>query len=77
MTNTVVGDVFLEFQRVGQFVKVTAIDPESLTEVSIMGPPSASEDTLGRNAMRKLAYVLSRQGEKREAQAPPNKRPDA
>lgn len=63
MTNVVVGDVFLEFQRVGQFVKVTAIDPESLTEVSIMGPPSASEDTLGRNAMRKLAYVLGRKSE--------------
>lgn len=64
MTNVVVGDVFLEFQRVGQFVKVTAIDPESLTEVSIMGPPSASEDTLGRNAMRKLAYVLGRKSER-------------
>jgi hypothetical protein len=75
MANMVVGDVFLEFQRVGQFVKVTAIDPESLTEVSIMGPPSVSEDTLGRNAMRKLAYVLSRKSETRAA--PANRQPDA
>ncbi|MFO0995157.1 MAG: hypothetical protein U1F33_00635 [Alphaproteobacteria bacterium] len=69
MAETTVGDVFLEFQRVGQFIKVTAIDPESLTEVSIMGPPSASEDTLGRNAMRKLAYVLSRKGDRHQMES--------
>jgi len=60
MVKDQIGDVFLEFQRVGHCVKVTAVDPASLTEVSIMGPPSAGEDVLGRNAIRKLAYALGR-----------------
>ncbi|MFN0042607.1 MAG: DUF6898 family protein [Alphaproteobacteria bacterium] len=53
-------DVFLEFQRIGLFVKVTAIDPASLVEVSIVGPPSAGEGALGRTAMKKLAHVLGK-----------------
>ncbi|MHA1568235.1 MAG: DUF6898 family protein, partial [Alphaproteobacteria bacterium] len=31
-------EVLLEFHRVGNAVKVTAMDPESMVEVSIMGP---------------------------------------
>ena len=59
-----VGEVFLEFQRIGHCVKVTAIDPASLTEVSVMGPPSAGDEILGRNAIKKLAYALGRSGAK-------------
>ena len=60
MIHELTGDVFLEFQRIGLFVKVTAIDPASLVEVSIVGPPSAGEDVLGRTAMKKLAHVLGK-----------------
>ncbi|MFQ5466991.1 MAG: hypothetical protein ACE5DS_02540, partial [Kiloniellaceae bacterium] len=35
--------VIVEFYRVGTFVKVSAIDPASLTEVSIVGAPAAGE----------------------------------
>jgi len=39
---------------------VTAVDPETLTEVTIMGPPSAGQEMLKRNAINKLNYVLSK-----------------
>lgn len=56
------GDVLLEFLRLGATVKVTAIDPRSLVEVSIVGPSSAGEAALRRVAIDKLRYVLKRQG---------------
>ncbi len=48
-------DVIIEFQRIGASVKVSAIDPETLTEVSIAGPASAGEEALTRAVMQKLA----------------------
>ncbi len=42
-------------------VKVSAIDVATSTEVSIMGPPNAGEETLKRAVVRKLEYVLERQ----------------
>jgi hypothetical protein len=55
--------VLLEFQQIGHAVKVTAVDPKTLTEVSIVGPASAGEAALGRNAINKLRYVLARRGQ--------------
>ena len=56
-------EVILEFHAIGNAVKVTAIDPETMIEVSIMGPPSAGEEALKRAALRKLEYVLAKRGE--------------
>jgi hypothetical protein len=53
-------EVILEFQRIGNSVKVTAVDSETLVEVSIVGAASASEEALRRTAVRKLEYVLER-----------------
>jgi hypothetical protein len=53
-------EVILEFQRIGNSVKVTAVDSETLVEVSIVGAASASEEILRRTAVRKLEYVLER-----------------
>ena len=53
-------EVILEFHVVGNAVKVTAIDPETLVEVSIMGPRSAGEEALKRAALRKLDYMLAK-----------------
>lgn len=55
----------IEFHQVGASVKVTAIDPASLIEVSTLGPASLSQDELARAAIRKLEFVLAR----RNAQA--------
>jgi hypothetical protein len=51
-------EVILEFQRLGNAVKVTATDPETLVEVSIMGPARSPEAELRRTALDKLDYVL-------------------
>ena len=58
-------EALIEFHRVGAYVKVSAVDPETLTEVSIVGDPAAGEETLRRTAVRKLDYVLKRNREKR------------
>lgn len=55
-------EVILEFFPVGAFVKVSAMDTASLTEVSIQGPASASRETLQRNALKRLEYVLKKRG---------------
>ncbi len=55
-------EVLLEFQPMGQLVKVTAFDSKSMTEVSIQGPKSAGEDALRHNALRRLEYVLKKKG---------------
>ena len=52
--------VIIEFYRLGAYVKVSAVDPETLTEVCIVGAPSAGEAALARAAVSKLAYVLDR-----------------
>jgi len=51
-------EVILEFQRLGNAVKVTATDPDTLVEVSITGPARATEAELKRAALDKLDYVL-------------------
>ena len=53
-------EVLIEFQQVGNAVKVTAVDTETLVEVSMMGPVSAGEEVLKRNVINKLNYVLSK-----------------
>ncbi len=54
------GDVIIEFYQVGAYVKVTAVDTATYTEVSIVGDPARSEEALKRAAVRKLEYVLER-----------------
>jgi len=54
-------EVILEYHQVGNSVRVAAVDPETLTEVSIVGSASAGMETLKRTAIRKLEYVLAKQ----------------
>jgi hypothetical protein len=56
-------ETLFEFHWVGAYVKVSAVDPVTLTEVSIVGDPSAGETALKQAADRKLAYVLKRNRE--------------
>ncbi len=53
-------EILIEFQQIGNSVKVAAIDPETLIEVSIVGPPSAGEEALTLAAVRKLVWVLEK-----------------
>jgi hypothetical protein len=52
--------VIIEFVRVGAYVKVSAVDPVSGIEASIVGNPASGEATLKRTAVRKLQYVLNK-----------------
>ena len=55
-------EVIIEFFPVGNFVKVSAMDARTLTEISIQGPKSAGEEMLKRNALKRLEYVLKKKG---------------
>ena len=52
----------IEFHQVGNAVKVTAMDPVTLTEVTIIGAPSAGDTELTRLVVRKLEYMLAKRG---------------
>ena len=53
-------EFLIEFRQVGAAVKVSAVDPVTLTEVSIVGPASAGADVLEQVAIRKLERALRR-----------------
>jgi len=53
-------EVYVEFIPVGAYVKVSAVDAASGTEVSIVGPSNASPAELEANVMRKLDYVMQK-----------------
>ena len=66
-------EALLEFHRIGNSVKVTAVDPVSLIEVSIVGDPNAGETALAHAAVRKLRYVLGRRRSASRAAPDPTK----
>lgn len=49
--------IIFEFITMGAVVKVSAIDPATDTEVSIMGPANESPELLKATALRKLQYM--------------------
>ncbi|MBI4183781.1 MAG: hypothetical protein HY521_07270 [Proteobacteria bacterium] len=53
-------EILFELHRIGAYVKVTAIDPETRIEASIVGDPQRDIEALKRAALRKLDYVLAR-----------------
>lgn len=55
-------EIIIEFHPVGGAVKVSAMDVQTLTEISIQGPANAGEEILKRNAIKRLEYVLRKKG---------------
>ena len=55
-------EVIIEYHQIGNFMKVSAMDVSSLTEVSIQGPVNTPEQTLQNNALKRLEYVLRKKG---------------
>jgi hypothetical protein len=53
-------EVIFEFIRVGAAIKVSAVDPATGTEASIVGDPASGEAALKRLARQKLEYVLAK-----------------
>lgn len=54
--------VIFEFTQIGTYTKVTAMDTDTLTEISIQGPSTTPEKILKNNALRRLKYVLQKKG---------------
>ena len=54
----------IEFTQIGASVKVTAVDPRTLTEVSIVGGAQYSQEFLTRQVVKKLEYVLAKRDQK-------------
>ena len=50
----------IELIQVGDYVKVSAVDPDSGVEACIVGARTAGEAALQRMAVRKLEYVLAK-----------------
>ena len=53
-------EIIFEFRSQGRYVRVTAMDPATLTEVTIVGDAACGEDQLRETAARKLDYVLAK-----------------
>lgn len=52
--------VYFEMREVGKYIRVSAIDPITNTEVHIAGDPQAGQEALKRIATRKLRYVIAK-----------------
>lgn len=55
----------IEFTQIGNNVKVTAVDPKTLIEVSIVGGAQYSQEFLTRQAVKKLEHQLAKRSEGR------------
>lgn len=51
-------EILFEYVRQGQYVKVTAIEPETRIEVSVVVPVSLSREQMQIQALNRLNYVL-------------------
>jgi hypothetical protein len=54
------GEAIIEFRTIGPTVKVSAVDPATLTEVSIVAPAAAPQRHMTDVVLRKLRTVLAR-----------------
>jgi len=55
-------EVLFEFRKVGKYIRVSAIDPDSGTEVIMIGDPKQGQEVMKRLATRKLVYVMNKKG---------------
>lgn len=55
------GGYIVEFHQVGNSVKVTAFDPSTLMEATVIGPTNATQEQLSQLAIRKLHYLLNKE----------------
>jgi hypothetical protein len=55
--------IIIEYITLGNSMKVTALDPHTLSEVSVVVPPSTERKEAAALAIRKLRYMMT-QGKK-------------
>ncbi len=52
------GEVLIEMNQIGNQMKVTAIDPASMIEVSFIAPKNSLRTHIKQLAVSKLSYVI-------------------
>ncbi len=57
-------EILLEIARIGNVLRVAALDPETLAEVTFQAPPAADRGMLIALARRKLDFVAQRKGKR-------------
>jgi hypothetical protein len=55
-------EVIFEITSIGNLVKISAIDTQTMTEISMQGPASTPEAALKAGALKKLEYVMRKKG---------------
>lgn len=56
-------EILFEYVKQGKFIKVTAIEPKTRTEVCVVVPIGLSEQQMQIQALKKLQYVLKKKEE--------------
>ena len=56
-------EILFEYIRQGVYVKVTAIEPETKIEASVVVPATLSQEQMKIQAVHKLNYVLRKKAE--------------
>jgi hypothetical protein len=59
-------EIYVEFVAHGNVVKATAIDADSGTEATIVGPANAGREVLTQAALRKLKFLLEKKKKKND-----------
>ncbi len=57
-------EILLEIARIGNILRVAALDPETLAEVTFQAPPATDRTALVALARRKLDFVAVRMAQK-------------
>ncbi len=65
MSNFQEGSYYIEFISMGKSVKVSALDPVSKHEVSIVGSTHTTKNELIRVVVQKLEYMLDKKNLRR------------
>ncbi|MFK7867554.1 MAG: hypothetical protein AB8B77_08960 [Alphaproteobacteria bacterium] len=58
----------VEYIPIGNVIKVTAVDPVTYIEVSIVGNPQLSQRALAHEAVRKLEYIIRKKHRQAQSQ---------
>lgn len=56
-------EILFEFVRLGNSVKVTAIEPETKIEAAVVVPATLSQEQMKMQALNRLKYVLKKKEE--------------
>lgn len=56
-------EILFEYIRQGAYVKVTALEPETGIEASVVVPAGLSQEQMNLQALQKLNYVLRKKAE--------------